>query len=332
MGHCEIKGKELLVLDSHTNMDQTLATKSMPPGFRFHPTDEELLMFYLKRKVMGRSLRPQMMSELDIYRFAPWDLPDKSWLRSRDLTWYFFCPRSHKYSHGARTNRSTEGGYWKSTGNDRAVEYRDRPVGKIKTLVFHQGKPPKGERTDWVMHEYRLDDKDLAEKGVSQETYVICKVYKKSGLGPKNGEQYGAPFVEEEWGSDNDESIGTAGGHGVHCGGYCDLVDKQGGGSALINVGTPDSAAAFTPCAEQLTPVSAVVSPAIEPLTPCLDAQNSTTPTTPVALQPTPVGVGSDPDPDPVDEMGEDEVDEMLAVFTAGDSQIDVLIVDSISL
>lgn len=32
-----------------------------------------------------------------------------------------------------------------------------------------------------------------------QNYYAIYKVFKKSGPGPKNGEQYGAPFIEEDW-------------------------------------------------------------------------------------------------------------------------------------
>lgn len=38
------------------------------------------------------------------------------------------------------------------------------------------------------------------EKGA----YVLCRIFQKSGTGPKNGEQYGAPFIEEEW--EDDES------------------------------------------------------------------------------------------------------------------------------
>lgn len=34
---------------------------------------------------------------------------------------------------------------------------------------------------------------------VQQEAFVLCRVFQKSGSGPKNGEQYGAPFMEEEW-------------------------------------------------------------------------------------------------------------------------------------
>lgn len=35
-----------------------------------------------------------------------------------------------------------------------------------------------------------------------QEYYALYKVFKKSGPGPKNGEQYGAPFREEDWADD----------------------------------------------------------------------------------------------------------------------------------
>ncbi|KAL8134224.1 hypothetical protein AgCh_009324 [Apium graveolens] len=170
----------------------------LPPGFRFHPTDVELVMYYLKRKVTKKKFQFEAMAELNVYKYEPWDLADKSLLR-RDLEWYFFSPRERKYGNGGRTNRATETGYWKATGKDRAVIYNNRTVGMIKTLIFYKGHAPKGERTDWVMHEYRIEDKNLSDIGITQDSYVICKIFQKSGLGPKNGAQYGAPFSEEEW-------------------------------------------------------------------------------------------------------------------------------------
>ncbi|KAM7517905.1 hypothetical protein LguiB_016867 [Lonicera macranthoides] len=181
-----------------------MARASLPPGFRFHPTDVELVMYYLKRKIMGKKLQFEAISELNIYKYCPWDLKDKSCLRSKDLEWFFFCPRERKYASGARTNRATESGYWKTTGKDRRVIYNDRDVGMVKTLVFHLGHAPQGKRTDWVMHEYRFEDKDLPDAGVVQDAYVLCKVFKKSGPGPKNGAQYGAPFNEDDY---DDEGI-----------------------------------------------------------------------------------------------------------------------------
>jgi No apical meristem (NAM) protein len=93
---------------------------------------------------------------------------DKSCFRTKDLEWYFFCPRDKKYPKGSRANRSTEIGYWKTTGNDRSILHGSRVVGMKKSLIFHTGKPPKGDRTDWVMYEYRLADDQLAASGVAQ--------------------------------------------------------------------------------------------------------------------------------------------------------------------
>nr|DAD22661.1 TPA_asm: hypothetical protein HUJ06_024124 [Nelumbo nucifera] len=179
-----------------------MSRPTLPPGFRFHPTDGELVQYYLKRKVLGKPLRFEAISEIDIYKFAPWDLREKSCLKNRDLEWYFFCPRDKKYASGPRTNRTTEIGYWKTTGKDRTVRHNSQIVGMKKTLVFHTGRSPRGIRTDWVMHEYRLEDKDLATAGIFQGAYVLCRIFQKSGPGPRNGEQYGAPFREEDWEDD----------------------------------------------------------------------------------------------------------------------------------
>ena len=50
----------------------------LPPGFRFHPTDEELVVQYLKRKVLSCPLPASIIPEVDVCKFDPWDLP--GWL------------------------------------------------------------------------------------------------------------------------------------------------------------------------------------------------------------------------------------------------------------
>ncbi|XP_028798327.1 NAC domain-containing protein 82 isoform X2 [Neltuma alba] len=194
-----------------------MATTKLIPGFRFHPTDVELLRYFLWRKVMGKKFHYDVIAEVDIYKYAPWDLPDKSYLRTGDLEWYFFCPREKKYASGARMNRATEVGYWKTTGRDRPVHFKNRVVGMIKTLIFHIGKAPKGDRTDWVMHEYRLEDQELTAKDIPQDSYVLCKVFQKEGPGPRNGAQYGRPFNDEDWDDDEEmDGVGSLPLVGVH--------------------------------------------------------------------------------------------------------------------
>lgn len=76
--------------------------------------------------------------------------------------WYFYSQRDRKYATGLRTNRATASGYWKATGKDRPVHSKGMSgssslVGMRKTLVFYRGRAPKGKKSEWVMHEFRLE-------------------------------------------------------------------------------------------------------------------------------------------------------------------------------
>ncbi|KAJ4701130.1 NAC domain protein [Melia azedarach] len=178
--------------------------KVWPPGFRFHPTDEELVLYYLKKKICKRKIKMNIIAETDVYKWDPEELPGQSLLKTGDRQWFFFSPRDRKYPNGARSNRATRQGYWKATGKDRIITCSSRNVGVKKTLVFYKGRAPNGERTDWVMHEYTLDEEELKRCQNVKDYYALYKVFKKSGPGPKNGEQYGALFKEEDWVDDED--------------------------------------------------------------------------------------------------------------------------------
>ncbi|KAH7857566.1 hypothetical protein Vadar_014070 [Vaccinium darrowii] len=169
-----------------------MAPVELPPGFRFHPTDEELVNYYLKRKIHGQEIELDIIPEVDLYKCEPWELSEKSFLPSRDPEWYFFGPRDRKYPNGFRTNRATRAGYWKSTGKDRRVMSQNRAIGMKKTLVYYRGRAPQGIRTDWVMHEYRLDDKECLESSSGiQDSYALCRVFKKNSVCSEIEEQAG---------------------------------------------------------------------------------------------------------------------------------------------
>ncbi|KAM0941105.1 putative transcription factor NAM family [Dioscorea sansibarensis] len=158
------------------------AELNLPPGFRFHPTDEELVLHYLCRKVAYQCLPVPIIAEVDLYKYDPWELPDKALFGQRE--WYFFTPRDRKYPNGSRPNRAAGRGYWKATGADKPVSPPGsvRPLGIKKALVFYSGKAPKGIKTDWIMHEYRLADKNRAnnKKGsLRLDDWVLCRLYNK---------------------------------------------------------------------------------------------------------------------------------------------------------
>ncbi|KAG6775579.1 hypothetical protein NC652_013512 [Populus alba x Populus x berolinensis] len=150
----------------------------LPPGFRFHPRDEELVCDYLMNKA-SQCCDSLLMIEVDLNKCEPWDIPEAARVGGKE--WYFYSQRDRKYATGLRTNRATATGYWKATGKDRHVLRKGTLVGMRKTLVFYQGRAPKGKRTDWVMHEFRLEG-PLGPPKISsdKEDWVLCRVFHKS--------------------------------------------------------------------------------------------------------------------------------------------------------
>ncbi|KAK1303329.1 hypothetical protein QJS10_CPB11g02223 [Acorus calamus] len=70
-----------------------------------------------------------------------------------------------------------------------------------KTLVYYIGRAPHGSRTNWVMHEYRLDEKECENASAVelQDAYALCRVFKKCGPGPKIIEHYGTATLPNQW-------------------------------------------------------------------------------------------------------------------------------------
>ncbi|PSR99488.1 Protein CUP-SHAPED COTYLEDON 3 like [Actinidia chinensis var. chinensis] len=169
------------VEDVMSELNEDINEQGWPPGFRFHPTDEELITFYLAAKVFNGTFCGVDIAEVDLNRCEPWDLPDVAKMGDRE--WYFFSMRDRKYPTGLRTNRATGAGYWKATGKDREVYSSGSSGGLLgmkKTLVFYKGRAPRGEKTKWVMHEYRLDG-HFSYRHMSKEEWVICRIFHKKG-------------------------------------------------------------------------------------------------------------------------------------------------------
>ncbi|XP_068337055.1 transcription factor JUNGBRUNNEN 1-like [Pyrus communis] len=163
----------------------------MLPGFRFYPTDEELVGFYLKRKVEKRAIRMELIKQIDIYKYDPWDLPKASSVGDNEC--YFFCRRGRKYRNSVRPNRVTGSGFWKATGIDKPINSVKDPlecIGLKKSLVYYRGSAGKGTKTDWMMNEFRLPPNGhgknakflKAKVDVTQEeaeVWTLCRIFKR---------------------------------------------------------------------------------------------------------------------------------------------------------
>ncbi|KAL1299986.1 transcription factor JUNGBRUNNEN 1-like isoform X2 [Arachis ipaensis] len=170
------------------------------PGFRFHPTDEELVSFYLKRKLDKKPISIELIKQIDIYKYDPWDLPTSG--SGGEKEGYFFCKRGRKYRNSIRPNRVTSSGFWKATGIDKPVYSHGGEgtdcIGLKKTLVYYRGSAGKGTKTDWMMHEFRLpsattenntsllannkNNNNINNADVAQEAeiWTLCRIFKRN--------------------------------------------------------------------------------------------------------------------------------------------------------
>ncbi|KAF3657278.1 hypothetical protein BC332_32507 [Capsicum chinense] len=157
---------------------------NLPPGFRFYPTDEELVVHFLHRKVALLPCHPDVIPDLDLYPYDPWDLDGKAMAEGNK--WYFYSRRTQ--------SRITENGYWKSLGVDEPIfsSSSDSNIGMKKYYAFYLGEKPEGAKTNWVMQEFSLSDSSSASASsrsssrrksrskIDYSGWVICRVYERN--------------------------------------------------------------------------------------------------------------------------------------------------------
>ncbi|KAL2935567.1 NAC domain-containing protein 83 [Bienertia sinuspersici] len=150
----------------------------LPPGFRFQPTDEELLFQYLRCKIFSLPLPASVIPEVHFSKLDPWELPD-----SAKEEKYVFTKKGAKYMNKNQNHRRTNNGYWKVINGSEKHIFPSSNLnlgnmmmmmkGVKKTLAYHFSN---NAPTDWLMHEYSLANMNYnaTSKG---EDWVICHVF-----------------------------------------------------------------------------------------------------------------------------------------------------------
>ncbi|KAK2968783.1 hypothetical protein RJ640_028176 [Escallonia rubra] len=148
-------------------------TMRLPLGYRFRPTDEELVIHYLLRKVCSVPLPASVIPELDVFLTNPSHLPGNPKENK-----YFFSKRRGNLAKCGRTN--TGSGYWKpASGREKVIVVpgTKQAVGMKKSWVFR----PDCLRTRWFMNEYRLVGSPTTRNSPQQamEDWVVCCIYQQ---------------------------------------------------------------------------------------------------------------------------------------------------------
>ncbi|CAA0807312.1 xylem NAC domain 1 [Striga hermonthica] len=153
---------------------------NLPPGFRFYPTDEELVVHFLQRKASLLPCHPDVIPDLDLYPYDPWDLDGKA--MAEGDKWYFYSRRTQ--------SRITASGYWQVMGIEEPIYSSNtgQKIGTKKYSSFFYGEPSEGVRTSWIMQEYTMSDSASSTRSSSRRRssktdsgrWVICRVYEKN--------------------------------------------------------------------------------------------------------------------------------------------------------
>ncbi|KAM0999220.1 hypothetical protein FF1_005953 [Malus domestica] len=168
--------------------NQLLGSNGMPLGFRFHPTDQELISFFLYNRVLHRDYCENLIYEFDLFGKTPpwvvWENFGGPGLEDQDL--YFFCQLTARSQ--ARIKREIDaGGTW-SESNSKPVKdlENEKAIGKKRNLRYEkEGCEHDG---DWLLEEYSIlpsvfgcaDDSDHEIGKV-----VLCRLKKNSRSGNK---------------------------------------------------------------------------------------------------------------------------------------------------
>ncbi|BBH07352.1 No Apical Meristem domain transcriptional regulator superfamily protein [Prunus dulcis] len=152
----------------------------LPSGYRFVPTNEELIEEYLKKKIKNELLPINRFREVDVYKYHPEELTGMHNLL-RESEWYFFSSRDRKYPNGSRPNRAADNhGYWKATGTDDKIKVNNEVIGQKRILDFYAGKHGEGVKTEWKMHEYVLSGNIAPSNGHKADGDMKTKSKKKT--------------------------------------------------------------------------------------------------------------------------------------------------------
>ncbi|KAK2635176.1 hypothetical protein Ddye_029968 [Dipteronia dyeriana] len=159
-------------------------------GYRFLPTDTELVSYYLFNKLETElpfnDLEMALVKECDLYGsldpFEVWNLYGGDHLEDGQAL-YFFTRLKKVSVNGSRICRRVGSGTWAGEDSGDRIMSAGNVVGFKKRFRYeNHGSPHDG---DWIMHEFAIDSSLLRQHQNPDDNIVLCRM-KKNLLSKKN--------------------------------------------------------------------------------------------------------------------------------------------------
>lgn len=163
------------------------AEVKLPLGYRFNPTEDEIVVYFLFNKIMDRAMPTyDLIKEVDVYGYDPNQLPNGDFKHNAgcNAAYYFANREPFDASEGKIIKTAANGDYWKVIDDEYEVLFKDSEVivGFEAVMNFYEGKEPNGTKTPFVMNEYRLNPHVVPAHVLNDsirnkiERYVVCRI------------------------------------------------------------------------------------------------------------------------------------------------------------
>ncbi|KAL3513079.1 hypothetical protein ACH5RR_025796 [Cinchona calisaya] len=156
----------------------------MPIGYRFVPTDEELVTCYLTNKVLYRPLPAKIIQEIDaddLYSRHPKCLVKETayGCGEGERKWYFLIYQD-EYFLGKISEKlmvGNEVGFWSYIGEEEPIFNSDGDVSAFKIYLNYFSKTTSNaKKTNWRMEKYRLPTRSCVRKNRQVEEWIVGRI------------------------------------------------------------------------------------------------------------------------------------------------------------
>ncbi|WCJ35869.1 NAC-domain protein 101 [Euphorbia peplus] len=130
-----------------------------PVGYKFVPTEEELLTHYLMNKALFKPLPAQVIPDIDASIF--FQQPPKNLVRysKGEREWYFFTQLGRGGDEKEMKIQKFEDGigFWKAIGQEEAIYNADGNIFGFKFhFIYYSGTLQNPKKTHWKLDKFRL--------------------------------------------------------------------------------------------------------------------------------------------------------------------------------